>query len=579
MVRSQERTASVLFLPGTPQSLLFGNGVGRLYLYNNRLQTEEITDTDTVHGYGSCGQAPSPLNNSLTRWDLDLRYYWGSAGDQVSNNNGNLYIQGIYTCDGTNLSTQVNFQQGYQYDAYNRISSVSDSGASAPRSYGYDQYGNMWIANAGAGFPVNGATPTSVAAYNALTNQVTAAAYDAAGNETTIPTVCATASCVGYDAESRQVSYGNVATYAYGPDGKRVISTDNGVTTAFVYDAQGQLAATYRSASAVTPACQTCYLSWDHLGSTRMVTDQNGNLIARHDYMPFGEEITSGYTGRTSTGLWGAPDTASQKFTGKERDTESGLDYFGARFYGSALGRFTSPDWSATPQPIPYANLSNPQTLNLYAYVGNNPLSITDLDGHGWWGDFWNGLANSTYRPLVTFVEHPIVTGRNLGSAITHPIATANAIKNGVVTTTFSAVKGNGEAIGTAVGTVGMAFIPGAGEAGETAEAASDLSKVGEAGGAVADLNKSLASEEQMGQLAAGQGTPIAGAGSQSALRDADRLAAQYGGDPGDWQKITSGHYSPPGSSGAQNGFETHAYQNSKTGQVVEMKSKPDHLQ
>lgn len=82
-----------------------------------------------------------------------------------------------------------------------------------------------------------------------------------------------------------------------------------------------------------------------------------------------------------------------------------------------------------------------------------------------------------------------------------------------------------------------------------------------------------------MGQLAAGQGTPIAGAGSQSALRDADRLAAQYGGDPGDWQKVTSGHYSPPGSSGAQNGFETHAYQNSKTGQVVEMKSKPDHLQ
>ena len=61
------------------------------------------------------------------------------------------------------------------------------------------------------------------------------------------------------------------------------------------------------------------------------------------------------------------------QFTGKERDAESGLDYFGARYYGSALGRFTSPDWSATPQPVPYAKLENPQSLNLYAYVLNNP--------------------------------------------------------------------------------------------------------------------------------------------------------------------------------------------------------------
>lgn len=70
------------------------------------------------------------------------------------------------------------------------------------------------------------------------------------------------------------------------------------------------------------------------------------------------------------------------KFTGKERDSESGLDYFGARYYGSALGRFTSPDWSANPEPVPYATLSNPQSLNLYSYVLNNPLSKPDLDGH-----------------------------------------------------------------------------------------------------------------------------------------------------------------------------------------------------
>jgi RHS repeat-associated protein len=58
------------------------------------------------------------------------------------------------------------------------------------------------------------------------------------------------------------------------------------------------------------------------------------------------------------------------KFTGKERDSESGLDYFGARYYASTAGRWLSPDWSAQAQPVPYAKLADPQTLNLYAYVG-----------------------------------------------------------------------------------------------------------------------------------------------------------------------------------------------------------------
>ena len=70
------------------------------------------------------------------------------------------------------------------------------------------------------------------------------------------------------------------------------------------------------------------------------------------------------------------------KFTGKERDAESGLDYFGARYYGSSMGRWMSPDWSAVPVGVPYASLNDPQSLNLYAYVGNNPLSHRDSDGH-----------------------------------------------------------------------------------------------------------------------------------------------------------------------------------------------------
>jgi RHS repeat-associated protein len=71
------------------------------------------------------------------------------------------------------------------------------------------------------------------------------------------------------------------------------------------------------------------------------------------------------------------------KFTGKERDAESGLDNFGARYDSSALGRFMTPDWSAKTTAVPYADFGDPQTLNLYGYVRNNPLSKADLDGHG----------------------------------------------------------------------------------------------------------------------------------------------------------------------------------------------------
>lgn len=63
------------------------------------------------------------------------------------------------------------------------------------------------------------------------------------------------------------------------------------------------------------------------------------------------------------------------KFIGKERDAESNLDEFGARYYASNMGRFMTPDWSEDPDSVPYTNCENPQTLNLYGYVQNNPLS------------------------------------------------------------------------------------------------------------------------------------------------------------------------------------------------------------
>ncbi len=82
-------------------------------------------------------------------------------------------------------------------------------------------------------------------------------------------------------------------------------------------------------------------------------------------------------------------DATEHHYTGKERDAESGNDYFGARYYSSTLGRWMSPDWSAKIEPVPYAKLDNPQSLNLYAYGGNNPISNIDADGH----DFYQYLG------------------------------------------------------------------------------------------------------------------------------------------------------------------------------------------
>jgi RHS repeat-associated protein len=82
----------------------------------------------------------------------------------------------------------------------------------------------------------------------------------------------------------------------------------------------------------------------------------------------------------------GGTDATEQHFTGKDRDVESGLDYFYARYYSSNLGRFMTPDFEdiddGGPRPIPYADLGNPQSFNLYSYVGNNSIMETDADGH-----------------------------------------------------------------------------------------------------------------------------------------------------------------------------------------------------
>jgi RHS repeat-associated protein len=104
------------------------------------------------------------------------------------------------------------------------------------------------------------------------------------------------------------------------------------------------------------------------IGSVRVITDQAGGIIQRFDYTPFGNEWNSVTAAET------------RRFTGHERDSESGLEYFGARHYSGQLFRFMSVD------PLLAADtaVTDPQRWNRYSYVGNRPLSTVDPDGRGW---------------------------------------------------------------------------------------------------------------------------------------------------------------------------------------------------
>ena len=113
------------------------------------------------------------------------------------------------------------------------------------------------------------------------------------------------------------------------------------------------------------------------LVTPRITVDQTGSLagVKRHDYLPFGEELFAGTGGRT-VALGYAGDGVRQQFTQKERDIETGLDYFLARYYSSTQGRFMSPD-----KPFADQFQANPQSWNTYSYVRNSPCNNVDVKG------------------------------------------------------------------------------------------------------------------------------------------------------------------------------------------------------
>jgi RHS repeat-associated protein len=193
----------------------------------------------------------------------------------------------------------------------------------------------------------------------------------------------------------------------------------------------------------------------------------------------------------------------SYKFTGKERDAESGLDYFSARYYSSGYGRFLSPDeftggpvdaFSASdplpPGPLPYADITNPQSLNKYAYTLNNPLRYTDPDGHGEL-DFWLGVAHAVATNFAfgagrqESYNSDNAAGQAVGDAISVVVGAVE-----VVAGAAAVVGGSGEALVTApAGATGVGVVvPAAGVATAVAGAAVATHGVGMAASGAAHL-------------------------------------------------------------------------------------------
>jgi len=268
--------------------------------------------------------------------------------------------------------------QKYTYDGVNRLSSAAEAG-NWQRTYQYDQYGNRWLSVAGSyGLPVSSLTPTGQSAFDAATNRFAGTDnYDSRGNLKGYSQYRLT-----YDGDDHVASAGGITPstkYEYDGEGRRVrvhscanstvcAPGSGAVTTTYVYDAFGKLAAEYGTDPG---ASGTSYFTPDHLGSTRLVTNAAGQQVACSDYLPFGEEIPTGYGSRSACFN---PSGNKLKFTGKERDAETELDYFGARYYSGGQGRLRV-------RILLDRLWANPQTLNKYQYALNNPLRYVDRNG------------------------------------------------------------------------------------------------------------------------------------------------------------------------------------------------------
>ena len=243
-----------------------------------------------------------------------------------------------------------------------------------------------------------------------MTGGLTGYVYDGAGIRV------AKGGLTSFSCNFASNGYATKKSWVLGPGGEQVTeySVSAGVsswahTNVF---AGSKLDATYNGAD-------TYFALSDWLGTKRVEVDAAGACATGYRSLPFGDGLAlAAVTVGGVAVAQCATDATEQHFTGKERDAESGNDYFGARYFASAMGRWLSPDWSAKEEPVPYAKLDDPQTLNLYGYVGNNPVGRVDGDGHAC------AVMDSCLSKLAAQVVAKV---EKLVSAITGPLPDAPA--------------------------------------------------------------------------------------------------------------------------------------------------------
>ncbi len=319
---------------GQPGTVTYANGVTTSYTYaatNNRLQ-----GISTVKG-------------ATTYQSLSYSY----------DNVGNI----------ATITDAINGNQTFTYDDLNRLAGAA--GAYGSLSYTYDKIGNMTF-NSQLGaytYPASGAN--SVQPHAVIAAGGNTYTYDANGNMS-----AGAGRTFTYDVENRPISItasGAAVALVYDGHGSRVMKTAGSTTTVYVgglYECTNGVCEKYifakgkRIAKKTVGTGATNYYHADHLGSSSVMTDSLGNLAENVAYYPYGGT-------RTDTGSI----SVRHKFTGQEYDAETGLYFYGARYYDPVLGRFISAD-----SIIPYPN--DPQSFNRYSYCRNNPIIYTDPSGH-----------------------------------------------------------------------------------------------------------------------------------------------------------------------------------------------------
>ena len=301
-----------------------------------------------------------------------------SGGSNAATGNATVYSFTVNPAPDGQITSSNDSVNGnwtyYGYDEFNRLTSAVNGTTQSQFTWDYDRYGNRWHQNLLAG---SGGTTTLTFA-DTSNRASTVLSYDAAGNvlydgvqhnftydaENRLVGVNAGIGYI-YDAEGRRVGKTNGTVYTVGTSGQVLDEVDGTAwTRSEVYVGSKHLA-TVTSAGVF-------FIHSDWLGTERMRTAASGLSCETISSNPFGDNVQQS----------GNCNVSPDFFTGKPRDTESNLDDFGARYFSSQWGRWMSADWTAAPSSVPYATLTNPQSLNLYAYVGNDPVDGQDADGH-----------------------------------------------------------------------------------------------------------------------------------------------------------------------------------------------------